>query len=55
MTNQAAGLQGLTIVNLAGNRAQSGIQLFNATDGVDLRKLRRQLVVLHWVGRVLIF
>ncbi len=54
MTNQVGSLQRLAIVDLARDRAEGGIELLNAANGADLRKLRGQFVVLHWVGRVLV-
>ena len=55
MTDQVGGLQGLAVIDLTGDRAERGVQFLNAADGTDLRKLRGQFVVLHRIGRVLIF
>ena len=52
VTNQACRLQGLSAVNLTGDGTEGGIQFLNAAHGTDLRKLRSQFVVLHWVSRI---
>ena len=54
VTNQARRLQRLAAINLSGNRAEGGVELLNAADGADLRKLRGQFVVLHGVGGILV-
>ncbi len=54
MTNQACRLQRLGAVNLAGDGTEGRVQFLNAAHGTDLRKLRGQFVVLHWVRGILI-
>lgn len=55
VTNQAGRLQRLAAVNLAGDGTRGRVKFLNAAHGTDLRKLRRQFVVLHWVRGIWFF